>query len=332
MDIKTTANAQRPHEVTGGNRTANGFQCGRPPDMRCASNTACLIECAETMRTPPPHTAFGCPRDYLDNRFVYLVVSARARGLSIGLNMNPDQRCNFECVYCEVDRETAPAESELDVNVMAEELQKTLLLIRSGAIRERLPYRLVSDSLLQLRHVAFSGDGEPTLCPNFAEAVQTVVHVRARLPHSFFKLVLITNGTGLDLAPVRQSLKYFTSDDEIWIKLDAGTQEYMDKVNRSEVGLERVIQNILSIGRQRPVIIQSLFPLIAGQEPPPTEIDEYIRRLKELKNDGAQISLVQVYSATRPTPRSNCGHLPLRALSRISQRIRAESGLRAEVF
>jgi hypothetical protein len=44
-------------------------------------------------------TAFGSPRDFLDNRFVYAVVSARARGLSVGINMCPDKNCNFDCVY-----------------------------------------------------------------------------------------------------------------------------------------------------------------------------------------------------------------------------------------
>ena len=215
---------------------------------------------------------------------------------------------------------------------MAEELEKTLSLVRSGRIREHAAYRELSDELLQLRHVALSGDGEPTLCPNFAEAVQVVVHVRARSPHSFFKLALITNGTGLDLRPVQDSLQYFTHEDEIWIKLDAGTQEYMDRVIRSEVPLEKVIENILLVARQRPVVIQSLFPRVLGEEPPPEEIDEYILRLNDLRQSGARISLVQIYSATRPIAHPDCGHLPLKTLSHISQRIKAETGLRAEVF
>jgi wyosine [tRNA(Phe)-imidazoG37] synthetase (radical SAM superfamily) len=294
--------------------------------------TKWTIPCADGIHSPLANTAFGCPRDFLDNRFVYVVLSARARGLAVGINMNPDRRCNFDCVYCEVNRTARPKELELDVPVMATELEKTLWLLRSGGIKERAPYRELSSSLLQLRHVAFSGDGEPTLCPNFAEALQAVVHVRARNPHAFFKLVLITNGTGLDIASVQESLKYLVSNDEVWIKLDAGSQEYMDKVNRSEVSIERVVKNALWLGRQRPVIIQSLFPLVAGQEPGAEEIDQYINRLKELKEAGANISLVQIYSAARPTPNSECGHMPLKSLSRISHRIKAESGLRAEVF
>ena len=296
------------------------------------STSAPVIDGVERCRAAPVASAFGCPRNFLDNRFVYTVVSARARGLSIGINMNPDKLCNFDCAYCEVNRESSPAERELDAAVMAEELDQTLFLVRSGKIREHAAYRGLSDELLQLRHVALSGDGEPTLCPNFAEAIQVVIHVRARNPHAFFKLALMTNGTGLDLRQVQDSLQYFTHDDEIWIKLDTGTQSYMDRVNRSQVPLEKVLANTLLVGRQRPIIIQSLFPLILGQEPPPEEIDEYILRLRDLKNGGARISLVQIYSATRPIAHPDCGHMPLKKLSRISQRIKAETGLKAEVF
>ncbi len=296
------------------------------------SAKACPTESDEAMRAPPAKTVFGCPRDFLDNRFVYVAVSARARGLAIGINMNPDKFCNFDCVYCEVNRDLPPAERELDVAVMAAELQKTIFLIASGQIRDLARYHGLSSDLMQLRHVAFSGDGEPTLCAKFAEAVQAVVHVRARRLQPFFKLVLSTNGTWLDLRPVQDGLKYFTRDDEVWIKLDAGTQAYMDKVNRSEISLDKVLQNALVLGRQRPLVIQSMFPVIGGQEPSAEEIDRYIQRLNELKIGGAAISLVQIYSATRPMAHPDCGHLPLRSLSLISRRIKAETGLAAEVF
>jgi wyosine [tRNA(Phe)-imidazoG37] synthetase (radical SAM superfamily) len=281
---------------------------------------------------PAPETAFGCPRDFLDNRFVYVVVSARARGLSVGVNMNPDKQCNFGCVYCEVHRDEAPHEKELNSETVAHELKKTLAFVQSGRLRERPWYHALPDELLQLRHVALSGDGEPTFAPNFAEAVQAVVHVRALGGFPFFKLVLITNGTGLDQPQVQHGLKFFTKSDEVWIKLDGGTQAYLNKVARGNIPLETVLNNILLVGRQRTVVIQSLFPAINGEEPPLEEIEQYAQRLKELQAGGAQISLVQIYSATRPTPNSGCGHLPLKTLSRIAQTVRQRTGLKAEVF
>ena len=277
-------------------------------------------------------TAFGCPRDFLVNRFVYTVVSSRARGLSVGVNMNPDKYCNFDCAYCEVNRDEPPREALLNVAVMAEELEHTLELVQSGQIRERPCYRNVPDELLKLRHVALSGDGEPTLCPFFVEAVQAVIHIRARGKFPFFKIVLITNASGLNLPDVEEGLRSFTPRDEIWAKLDAGTQKYMDCVNKAECTIEQVAANILRLARQRPVIIQSLFPSLNGAEPPEWEIEAYVERLTELKAGGAQIPLVQVYSATRPTPHSECGHLSLRSLSRIVRRVREATGLTAEVF
>ncbi|GIX49873.1 MAG: radical SAM protein [Limisphaera sp.] len=296
-----------------------------------AAHAAGTTQPSESRSIPAgAETAFGAPRDFLDNRFVYVVISPRARGLSVGINMNPDKLCNFDCLYCEVQRNIPPRETRLDVEVMAAELQRTLDLVRSGGLRARAPYRGLPEELLQLKHVALSGDGEPTLCPNFAEAVEKVVHVRAL--REFFKLVLITNATELDRPEVQAGLRHFTRSDEIWAKLDGGTQAYLDRVSGVHVPLEKILNNILTLGRQRPVIIQSLFPSIRGEEPPEEEILAFAQRLKELKEAGAQIELVQIYSATRPSPKSDYGHLPLRSLSRIAQTVRVVAGLKAEVF
>ena len=280
----------------------------------------------------PRETAFGHPMDFLGHRFVYVVVSPRARGLSIGVNMNPDKKCNFDCIYCEVNRQAAARENRLDVKVMVAELEKTLALIQAGRLRERPWYCTLPEELLQLRHVTLSGDGEPTLAPNFAEAVEAVFQVRAVGRWPFFKLVLVTNATGLDQPQVKEGLSWFTPADEIWAKLDGGTQAYLNWVNRPDVGLEKILERILVVARRRPVVIQSLFPTIYGVEPPCAEIEQYVQHLNELRAAGAQIALVQIYSATRPTHNSACGHLPLKVLSGIAQAVRQGTGLKAEVF
>jgi wyosine [tRNA(Phe)-imidazoG37] synthetase (radical SAM superfamily) len=275
---------------------------------------------------------FGAPRENLGNRFVYAVISSRARGLSVGVNLTPDRRCNFDCVYCEVDRKAPVRDRHLDVAAMAEELERTLTHIHQGQWLGPGGWRQMPTELLQLRHVALSGDGEPTLSPKFAEVVEAVIHVRARGQFPFFKLVLITNASGLDLPAVQAGLKLFIQDDEIWAKLDGGSPAYLKRVNRPSVDLDKVFGNILLVGRQRPIVIQSLFPLLDGQEPADEEIDAYAARLQELKAGGAQISLVQVYSATRPTHNGACGHLPLKSLSKIAHKVRTATGLAVEVF
>jgi len=279
-------------------------------------------------------------RKFFDNRFVYAVISQRARGLSIGVNMNPDKFCNFDCVYCEVDRRERPRDRHVDVDVMSQELRQMLWLAHTDKIRELPGYQSVPDELLRLKEVALSGDGEPTLCPNFTDVVESVIHVRAQGGFPFFKLVLITNATGLHLDQVRRGLRLFTSQDEIWAKLDAGTNDCLKVINRPKtsplncprVTLGQVMENILAVGQQRPVVIQSLFPLMNSEGPSPEEIEQYVGRLRELKQAGAQISLVQVYSAHRQSARGNCGHLSLKSLSQIARRVREVTGLKAEVF
>lgn len=285
-----------------------------------------------TRNSPPRPGIFSYPRDFKDRAFVYTVVSPRAPGLSIGVNVNPDARCNFDCAYCEVDRSVPPKALKLDVEVMARELMETLNSIRTGEIRTRPNYRTLPEELLTLRHVALSGDGEPTISPEFLPTVETVVHVRARSGLMPFKMVLITNGSGLNSPDVSRGLGHFTSRDEIWIKLDAGTQAYMDRVNVTDIPLDLILSNILLASARRPVVIQSLFPLLNGVEPPAAEIEAYAGRLRELKLAGAQISRVQVYSAVRPSPHSGTEHLPLRSLSRIAQRVRDVTGLQTDVY
>jgi wyosine [tRNA(Phe)-imidazoG37] synthetase (radical SAM superfamily) len=302
--------------------TARPFSLAESGEKRKASPVR--YRCAQ-------ETTFGRPREFLDNQLVYTVVSARARGLSIGINLNPDKRCNFNCVYCEVQRNGAPRPT-LDVELMAAELKKMLAFVRGGRMRELPAYRVLPDELLQLRHVALSGDGEPTLSPQFAEALQAIIHVRALSGFPFFKLVLITNGTGLHLPQVQAGLKHFTRSDEIWVKLDGGTQAYLNRVNRSDFPIKQILANIALVGRERPVVIQSLFPALGEEEPSVEEIEQYAERLLELKNSGVEIPLVQVYSAARPSANSPCGHLPLKVLSRIAHTVRQTTGLKAEVF
>ena len=81
-------------------------------------------------------TAFGCAKDYLDNRYIYIVVSPRARGLSIELNLNPDKFCNFDCDYCEVSRQANAPAIELNVEQLQQELEQTLHYVLAHRVRE----------------------------------------------------------------------------------------------------------------------------------------------------------------------------------------------------
>ena len=292
---------------------------------------------AQPARILKPHKfdtdgPFSRPREFLGNRFVYGVISQRAHGLSIGINFNPDKLCNFDCAYCEVNRDVPGRDRIVDLEILTRELTELLELTFAGRLRELPYFASVPSELLRLKEVALSGDGEPTLSSQFSEIVSELVHVRSIGRFPFFKLVLLTNASGLDLPDVHKGLNLLTSRDQIWAKLEAGTQQYMNLVNGTKVSLENVLANILLIGRERNIVIQSLFPLLHGQEPPAEEIELYVQHLLHLKDAGARISLVQIYSAHRPSHHPDCGHLPLKSLSRIAHRVREVTGLPAEVF
>jgi wyosine [tRNA(Phe)-imidazoG37] synthetase (radical SAM superfamily) len=297
------------------------------PDMAPNGNGHALALAVATAEA-----AYEYPRDFMENQFVYLVISPRAHGLSVGVNLNPLVKCTFHCLYCEIDHAQPARAARFAVTRMAAELDKTLRLAQPERLRQRPRYAKLPDKLLQVRHVTLSGDGEPTLSDHFAEALFEINHLRVRGHIPYFKIVLVTNSTALDRPQVQEGLKVLNREDEIWAKLDGGTQDYLNRLNGTKMPIEKILDNILQLGRRRPVVIQSLFPAINGEEPPAAEIQAYAQRLKELKQAGAQIPLVQIYSATRPMPRMGCSHLPLKSLSQIARTVREVAGLSAEVF
>lgn len=289
-------------------------------------------DASPVIQVPCVASPFEHPRQYLQNKYIYLTMSYRARGLSVGVNLNPDKYCNFDCVYCEVNKQIPGGAKTININELVSELNQTMESICGEGLRQLPFYSDLPAELLELKHIALSGDGEPTLCPQFAEVVQEVAHLRALGKFPFFKITLITNSSGLNLPWVQTGLMLLTSQDEIWAKLDAGTQKYLYKINRTKVPLEEILANIKLIGKRRPIVIQSLFPLINNEYPPEAEIEQYARRLLELKESGAQISYVQVHSARRPVTNPDCSHLPLKVLSNIARVVREMTGLKVEVY
>lgn len=260
-------------------------------------------------------TIFGYPRDFLKNKFVYLTVSPSARGLAVGINVNPGS--------------TAPP---LDLDRMRKELIDTLKLVHSGALYSLPAYRDLPSDLRELRHVALSGDREPTAAPAFADAISVAKHVRAVSDQSFFKIALVTNGALLHLPRVRIGVKRLTLYDEIWVQLDAGTQAYYERLHGNAHTLRRILQNIRDVGNERPVVIQSLFTYLDSEAPPDSEIAAYVKSLKNLIVAGTSISRVQIYSVPGFRTSADTRHLPLNELSAIAAKVHAETGLPAEVF
>jgi wyosine [tRNA(Phe)-imidazoG37] synthetase (radical SAM superfamily) len=247
-----------------------------------------------------------------DNRYVYPVVSRRSKGLSLGINLNPDQICNFDCIYCSVNRKSALppwATRDVDLTLLREELAHMLDLVGTGTIYTFDPFNAIPAELRRVNDIAFSGDGEPTTCPQFEDAVHSAAQlVEAHHPQSPsgsdvpIKLVLITNATRFHNPAVRQVLAFLDGHNgEIWAKLDAGTADYFHLIDRTGVPFTRILQNLAWCCQTRPTVIQTLLMKVHGKPPAPAEIAAYVRQLQTIRDAGGAIKLVQLYTVARDT-------------------------------
>lgn len=266
-------------------------------------------------------------RELDGNRYLYAVVSRRARGVSLGVNLNPDKVCNFDCPYCQVDRTLPGGPPEIDVPGLVSELDSLLSQIDAGTLWGVSPFDTAAPGLRRVADIAFSGDGEPTTPPAFATAAEAVRQARD-CHHLEVPMRLITNATTFDRPRVRQALGFF---DELWCKLDAGTAEYFAKVDGTRFSFGRILANLTAVARQRPIVIQSMFPSFDGEGPEPAEIEAYLARLQEILAAGGAIAGVQVYTVARKPADARVGPLPGERLEAIAGAVRG-LGLQAEVF
>jgi wyosine [tRNA(Phe)-imidazoG37] synthetase (radical SAM superfamily) len=270
------------------------------------------------------------PRRWRDFQYVYPVIARRSRGLSLGINLNPDGICGFDCVYCCVDRLRLPRGAKVDLAVLEAELRH--LAANYANLFAEPEFQEIPDTYRRLKDFAFSGDGEPTASPAFPDAVRVAATVRREFSLSEVKVVLITNACYLTRPAVADTLRILDDNNgEIWAKLDAGTAEYFQQVDRSSFTLEHVVGNILVTARVRPVVIQSMFLRLAGAPPAQTEIAAYVERLRQLRVDGAQLALVQVYTLARPALVPYVTPLTSAELEAIAATVRG-TGIPAEVF
>jgi len=272
-------------------------------------------------------------RVYKDFTFVYPVISRRSRGLSIGVNLNPDKVCNFDCIYCEVDRKIPGKVSRVDLSQMRDELAAMIHFARDGGLAKEPKFNEVPWLTREVRDIAFSGDGEPTMVNNFADCVQTVAEVKRDEKLDRTKIVLITDAAGLDKADVRRGLELMDANNgEVWGKLDAGTEAYYHLVNRSTVRFDRILHNLLLTARARPIVIQSLLFKVHGQAMSDAELGAYCDRLNEIVRDGGRIKEVHAYTVARPTPEVFATKLEKAELEAMCEIIRQRTSLSVLAF
>jgi len=267
-------------------------------------------------------------RRFADNRYVYPVLSRRAGGISIGVNLNRDRTCNFNCIYCQVDRTDSLRPERFDRELFRRELDEMIETVVSGRIYEAAPFDDTPAPLRRLNDIAISGDGEPTVCEHFEEALAVSVGLRLRHRLDDVKLVLITNASRLHRAPVRRALQVLDANNgEIWAKLDAGTEGYFHRVARTKVEFKRILDNLVEAARARPIVIQTLLMRIEGQAMPPEEQKAYCGRLREILAAGGRIKLVQLHTVARRPAGDYVAPLSNAELDAAADLVRRKTGL-----
>lgn len=264
---------------------------------------------------------------------MYPVLSRRSGGISIGVNLNPDKICNFDCIYCQVER-GEPAETRfVETEALLAELDDMLRLVIRGELYQVPPFVDTPDELRRLNDIAFSGDGEPTTYRNFDEIVEACAALKRRHGLDDVKLLLITNASMFDRPAVERGLAILDANQgEVWAKLDAGTADYFRLVERTTIPFERILDNITAAAQVRPLVIQSLFMQIDGQGPTPDEQEAFCQRLNEIAAEGGQIKLVQIYTVARPPAERNVTPLADDQLDALVALVRARTGLAVEGY
>jgi wyosine [tRNA(Phe)-imidazoG37] synthetase (radical SAM superfamily) len=278
------------------------------------------------LSTLPLHTDHA--RLFEHNRFVYPVLSRRSGGISIGVNLNPDKICNFDCIYCQVDRRSQSETRFVETAALTNELRTTLDLVTSGHIYDTPKFRDVPVHLRRLNDIAFSGDGEPTTYKNFDELIETCAEVKRGAGLDDVKMVLITNASMFHRPHVQRGLAILDENNgEIWAKLEAGTDEYYHLIERTPIPFRQILDNITAAARVRPLIIQSLFMRVNGEPPSQSELEAFCDRLNEITSAGGQLKLVQIYTVARRPAESFVAPLTDTEVDAIVALVQARTGL-----
>src|ERR1700685_1656209 len=160
-----------------------------------AALTKVLLQLKQLISDSPSFLYCDHGRTYRENKFVYPVLSRRSAGISIGVNLNPDKVCNFDCIYCQVDRRSEAETQFVETDRLLAELDAMFRFVSSGEIFQDAKFAHVRAPLRRLHAGAFSGDGEPTTFRNFDEIIAAAAALKDKHGLSDVKMVLITNAT-----------------------------------------------------------------------------------------------------------------------------------------
>ena len=270
-------------------------------------------------------------RDSATLRYVYPVISRRAGGVSVGINLNPNNACNWRCMYCQVPNLTRGTAPTIDMKVLENELRGFLNeLLHGDFMQSRVP-----EGARRINDIALSGNGEPTSCAEFVQVIELIARVRnaVALPEEV-KTVLITNGSLLYRNAVQQGLRNMAKlNGEVWFKMDRASAAGIELINDTKISINKVRDNLIASIACCPTWLQTCWFALDGKPPSLQDEDDYLAFVSTILEGGHKPQGVLLYSLARPSLQAEAPRLsalPEKQLQAFADRI-GKLGLQVKV-
>lgn len=268
-------------------------------------------------------------RDSAGLLYVYPVISRRAGGVSIGINLNTNNACNWACLYCQVENLTRGGPPPIDLD----RLERELVSFLEDALQGDFMQRQVPPEARQLKDIAFSGNGEPTSAPEFSEAVERVATVLERFNLRGKLLVrLITNGSLLHRSEVQRGIKLLGEmGGEVWFKIDRVEASDVAEINGVPLLAEKIFRHLEICVGLASTWVQTCWFALDGLAPDAAAREAYCALLKPL---AGQLAGVHLYGLARPSMQPaalRLGRLSAVELTVFAEEIQEKTGIRVMV-
>ena len=230
--------------------------------------------------------------------YVYPVISRRSGGLSIGINLNPNNACNWRCIYCQVPDLIRGSSPKIELQQLKDELNGFLNDVIHGNFYDQ--YDVVED-LRTIKDIAISGNGESTSAADFDQVIELIAQsIRQFDLHDKIKLVLITNGSLAHKKVVQSGLSTMSKNNgEVWFKLDSATDTGLKTINNAGLSVDKVKENLKTMSALCPTWLQTCVFKLDGQSLSDNERGNYLQFLSWLKEEGIKIKGVLLYGLAR---------------------------------
>ncbi|MBW6490635.1 MAG: radical SAM protein [Lentimicrobium sp.] len=255
---------------------------------------------------------------FLFDDIVFGPVKSRRFGVSLGINLLPENRkiCSFNCIYCECGLSDYKKNSDARLHSFTE---------IADALLEK--FNFLSNEGLKPDNITFAGNGEPTLHPDFLKIIDHIIALRDKY-FPLAKITVLSNSTRLHIPEVKEAL--LRIDNNV-LKLDAGSQEMFERINRpaSNLLLENIVEQLVDFNGK--LKIQTLFlkGLVNGHPVDNTTDEELSLWLDHIRR--IQPESVMLYPIERETPETGIEKISNEKLKHIATLL-APLNIKAEIF